>query len=488
MRINQHRPVVVFALAFAVLVASTGYPSPVVAAGQDPNLGVNIIRPGSDWRSLIVPGQTITIDVGVSNLRGDSPAHDVALTVHLPSGLSLKESRPAPNKTETVADGVRLTWNLGVMEAGAFPKLFDLDVLAAADVKRGTTLAIEASVSTTDKVVDEGNTRSAFVLSVDNAVAGLVMQSSLDGVPFTVDSPVDFTVEVTNLGTVAATTCVLKMTVPARATFTSSDPSPSNKSENIVTWELGNIAPTQSHSVKVEVVLDPILRAAAYGFAPKQRGLNFKFDATTATTVFNPDDSHLEIARYPEPAGSNVTVALNVPGAEYPGKLPVGKDATFEIIYGNYGNAPASKATVSLTLPDGLDLVGAMPAAARSAKSDKSGLSISSWDLGDLGVGDSGVIKSQIHVTSLGPDGSLVSAEISAEGEDVPSREKIAYSLQRAANAGVNVGGAEPRQAEPGGGHAEPRSGHALWWILPIAVIALAVVWAIRRARSKRGT
>lgn len=315
MRIHEHRLAVVFALALAILVAGTGHPSRIVAAGQGPNLGVNIIRPGSDWRSLIVPGQTITIDVGVSNLRGDSPAHDTALTVHLPSGLSLKESRPAPNKTETAQDGVRLTWNLGVMEAGAFPKMFDLDVQAAADLKKGSALAVEASVTTTDTVVDEGNTRTAFGILVGDAAADLIVQSNLDGVPFTVDSPVDFTIDVTNLGTVSASACVLKMTIPARATFTSSAPSPSNKSGNIVTWELGDIAPTQSHSVKVEVVLDRILRAAAYGLAPQQRGLNFKFDATTATTVFNPDDGHLDISRYPEPAGSNVKVALNVPGS-----------------------------------------------------------------------------------------------------------------------------------------------------------------------------
>jgi uncharacterized repeat protein (TIGR01451 family) len=479
MRIHEHRPAVVFALTLAVLVAGTGYPSRVVAAGQGPNLGVNILRPGSDWRSLIVPGRTITIDVGVSNLRGDAAARDTALTVHLPSGLSLKESRPAPNKTETAEDGVRLTWNLGVMEAGAFPKMFDLDVQAAADLKRGTALAIEASVSTTDKVVDESNTRTAFVLSVENAAADLIMQSNLDGVPFTVDSPVDFTVEVTNFGTVSASACVLKMTVPAKATFKSSDQGPFDKSGNVVTWELGDIAPAQSHSVKVEVELDTILRAAAYGLARKQGSLNFKFDATTPTGIFNPDHGHLEIGRYPEPAGSNVTVAINVPGAEYPGELPVGRDATFEIIYGNFGNAPASKVTVSLTLPNGLDLVGAVPAAARSTKGDKSGPSVSSWDLGDLRVGESGIIKSQVHVTSIGADGSLVSAAISAAGNDVPSREKTAYSLQRAANAGEKVADALRRQV------AAARGGHTMLWLFLIAVLAAVVVWMFRRARSK---
>jgi hypothetical protein len=477
MRIHAHRPAVVFALAL-VLVASTGYPSHAVAAGHGPNLGVNIIRPGSDWRPLIVPGQTLTIDVGVSNIRGDAPARSTVLTVHLPTGLSAKESRPAPDKTETAADGVHLTWNLGVMEAGAFPKMFDLDVLAAADLKQGTALAIEASVSTTDKVVDEGNTRTAFAILAASAAADLTVQSSLDGVPFTVDNPVDFTVEVTNLGTVAATSCVLKMTVPAKATFTSSDPSPSDKTGSVVTWELGDIAPAESHSVNVEVALDRILRAAAYGFAPKQRALNFKFDATTATGVFNPDDGHLEIGRFPEPAGSNVKVALNVPGADYPGKLPVGKDATFEIIYGNYGNAPASQVKVLLTLPNGLDLASERPVAARSGKSDKSGPTLSSWDLGDLGVGDSGIIKAQIHVASIGANGSLVSAEISAAGNDVPSREKIAYSLQRATNSRDKI-------ADALRGQVALRGGHTMLWLFLIAVLVAVFFWALRRALPK---
>jgi len=479
MRMPEHRPAAAFALAFAVLSVGASYSSLLVAGGRGPNLGVHILRPGSDPRALIVSGQTITIDVGLSNLRGDAAAHDTALMVHVPSGLSLKGFRPAPDKSETVEDGLRLTWNLGVMEAGAFPRMFDLDVQAAADLKMGTELAIEASVSTTDKVVDEGNTRSNFVLLVENGAASLVIQSNLDSVPFTVDSPVDFTVEVTNLGTVAASACALKMTVPARATFTSSDPSPSSQSGNVIIWELGDIEPAQSRSVKVEVALDQILSAAAYGFAPKLSRLNFRFDATTATDVLNPNGGHREIARRPEPAGSNVAVALNVAGADYPGVLPVGRDATFEIVYGNFGNAPASKATVALTLPKGLDLVGATPATAHSNNNDPSGASVSSWDLGDLRVGESGVIRSQVRVTAIGRDGSLVSAAIAAEGKDVPSRQKTAYSLQRvAAQSDVGVVGTLPRSPATGGGRSAR-------WIL-IAIVALVVIAALSVVRVIR--
>jgi hypothetical protein len=97
-------------------------------------------------------------------------------------------------------------------------------------------------------------------------------------------------------------------------------------------------------------------------------------------------------------------------------------------------------------------------------------------------VGESSVIRSHIHVTALGADGSLVSAAIAAEGNDVPSREKTAYSLQRAANSDTHVAGALPREA------GSPRGGARGPWVVWIAVIVLVAVavLAIVRAISKR--
>src|ERR1700687_2315358 len=166
-------------LALGVWMASGEDPSWSSDRAHGPDLGVTIMRSGPDWRSLVAPGRTVTISIGVSNLRGDLAVHDVVLTVAVPTGLVLKQSRRAPTTTETAKDGIRLTWNLGTMEARAFPRMFDLDLQAGADLKRGTELAIGASVSTSDKVVDEHNTRSAFVLSVENAAADLIVDSNL---------------------------------------------------------------------------------------------------------------------------------------------------------------------------------------------------------------------------------------------------------------------------------------------------------------------
>jgi uncharacterized repeat protein (TIGR01451 family) len=424
--------VIVFA-GVAAPGATQGDTPASAIAGHGPNLSVTIMRPGVDWRPLIAPGQTATISIGVSNLRGDADAHRTTLTVLLPAGLTFKQSSPAPGKITSDKAGTSLAWELGTVPAGAFPQLFNLDLQAANDLKAGKGLGVAAVVSTSDHSVSEVNSRNAIVFRVANAAANLIVQSNLDAVPFTADKPVEFNAESINLGTVSASACMLRMMLPPKAAFQWSEPSPSDQSGNVVTWSLGDLAPGHSNSIKVRIVLDPILRAAAFGFAPKLGSLKIVFDASTTTNQLNPAYGHAEITRFVEAAGSNVTVSLNVVGAEHPGELPVGKDVTYEIVYGNSGNSSASKVSLSLILPDGLALVDALPPATSSSKSDKSGASISSWELGDLAVGQSGIVKSKVHVTSVGADGSLVKAKISAAGADVPSRQKTAYSLRYAA-------------------------------------------------------
>ena len=415
---------VVGILTLAILAATHAAPS-WAAEAHGPNPGVTMIRSGSDWRTLVAPGQTVMIDIGVSNLRGDAPAHNTVLTVLLTAGFTLKQSKPAPDRTENARDGQRLSWNLGTIEAGAFPRLFDLDLQAAPDLKRGATVNVAASLSTTDKVVDPSNTRWALAFSVENPLSYLLVESNLDSVPFTADSPVDFTAALTNLGTVVASACVLRMELPARVAFKSSDPAPSERNGNAVTWQLGEIAPAESRPVKVRVELAPVLRAAAYGFAPKLANLKFKFDATTASNQFNPAP-HFEISRHVEPIGSRVEVSLNASGLKHPGELPIGEDVTYHIVYGNFGNARANQVSVSMKLPDGLALASANPPAA-SSQNDKSGNNVISWAVGDLRAGQSGIISARIHVVSVSSNGSLVAARISAGGQDVSSTEKTAY-------------------------------------------------------------
>jgi uncharacterized repeat protein (TIGR01451 family) len=434
-----------------------------------PDLGVTMFRSGDDSRPLMAAGQTVTISVGVSNLRGDSDAHSTVLTMLLPTGLKLQQARPAPDRTEPANGGQSLVWNLGTVKAGGFPRMFELDLTAAANVQAGTELPVSATVATSDADANQKNNSATLPLVVQPAVADLAVQSDLDSLPMTVGHPLKFTAQVRNWGNIVASASALALTLPAKVTFKSSDPAPTATSSNTVTWQLGDIAPAGSSTVAVMIALDTSLAATAADTTTENL-LKFKLDASTIATQLNPANNHLEIDRHIERAGSDLKVWLSVQGADNPGELPVGKDVTYTITYGNFGNAPAQHASVSLSLSQGLSLLRAAPPQAGTSKNDRFAGGVLSWNLGDLAVGQSNVIKSQIHVASVPEDGSLVMATISAPGPSANSGENVAYSLRHA-----------PRAAGLHGAAAQ--GGHLFRWLFLLAVVI--VLWAIFRARRR---
>src|SRR5207245_4464513 len=75
-----------------------------------PDLGVTMLRSGSDSRPLIVRGGTVTLSVGVNNLRGGADAHGAVLRVNVPEGLKLEHARPAANSTEPGQESTNRIW------------------------------------------------------------------------------------------------------------------------------------------------------------------------------------------------------------------------------------------------------------------------------------------------------------------------------------------------------------------------------------------
>jgi uncharacterized repeat protein (TIGR01451 family) len=428
---------------------------------RGPDLGVVIIRTGNDPRPLVAPGQQITLGVGVGNLNGDSDAHSVILTVKLPSGLMLQSASPAPNKVE----GPSLVWNLGTLAAHAFPQTFDLNLAVAKDAPSELTVSVSATSSEREQYTENNSDRLPII--VKPAAADLIVQSTLGTVALTFGKPVKFSVSVSNQGNITASAILLSEVLPPKVSFKSGDPAPTATSGDTVKWQLGDIAPGASRTVAVTATLDTSLAATA---SDPEKLLKFKLDASTTTTEINPANNHLEIDRHIERAGSDLKVWLSVQGADNPGELTVGKDVTYTITYGNFGNAPAQHASVSLSLSQGLSLQRAEPPPGGTSKNDRFAGGVLSWNLGDLAVGQSNIIKSQIHVSSVPEDGSLVMATISAPGPSANSGENVAYSLRHAPRAGGLHG-------------AISQSGHLLRWLFLLVVVV--VLWAIFRARRR---
>jgi uncharacterized repeat protein (TIGR01451 family) len=302
------------------------------------------------------------------------------------------------------------------------------------------------------------------------AMAELIVQSSLETEALTFEKPVKFDVDVSNQGNIIASAVLLSVVLPPKVSFSFGDPTATTTSGNSFTWQLGDISPAASRTVTVTIALDASLATTVAEPTP-QNVLKFKFDASSASTQANRANNHLEIDKHVERVGSDVKVWLSVQGADTPGELPVGKDVTYTITYGNFGNAPAQHASVSLSLWEGLNLVHAEPPAARTANSDRFAGGILSWDVGDLGIGQSNLIKSQIHVTSIPEDGSLVMATIFAPDPGVNSGENVAYSLRHAPIAAGHHG-------------AAAQSGHLFRWVV-VVLTCLAVLWAVFRSRQR---
>lgn len=471
------RSMIVFSLA-AVAGSLVGSNLESVAFATDPAQAhgpqpfVSMFRSGDDPRPLISAGQTLTISVGVSNLRGDSDSHSTVLTMALPTGLKLQHARPEPDRTVPTDAGQSLVWNLGTVKAGAFPRIFELDLTAQADVPAGTELPVSATLEASDANANQKNNSAVLSLHVQPPAADVTVESNLNAVPILFGREATFTVEVSNWGNIVASASTLTLVLPANVKFKSSDPVATAVTGDTVIWQIGDLLPGATRAITIAIALDSGLAAGASGATPENL-LKFKFDASTTSTQTDKTDGHLEISKHVERRGSDLKVWLNVQGAANPGELPVGKDVTYTITYGNFGNTPAQKASVSLSLSQGLNLLRAEPSPAGVSKNDQFRGGVLSWNVGELAVGQSNVIKSLVHVASIPEDGSLVKATISDPGgSSVNSGENVAYSLRHAPRGAVL--------------HATAfHTGHAVRWFILLPFL-LVIVWAALRAWRHR--
>jgi uncharacterized repeat protein (TIGR01451 family) len=441
-----------------------------ISAG--PALGITMLRVDSDDRPLIAAGQNLTISIGVDNLRGGAAAHNAVLKVSVPNGLKLVQASTPP--TSSTADGAELTWELGTIGARAFPQIFELTLSSATNLPIGTQLTLAATVVTGDHDADTKNNHSAFTALVGVPSAALAVRSDLAAVPLTLDGPVKFTAEVTNLGTLAATASALTLTLPPKLSFKSSDPPPATTNADAITWQLGDILADASQTVTITISVDMSL-GRLLSATGAEINLKFRFDASTTTAAANRTANHLEVDKRVELAGADVKVWLSVQGANTPGELRVGKDVTYTVLYGNFGNAQAKKAVVTLSLPPGLALLRAEPPPASTHKNEKTSGDIQSWDAGDLEVGISKTIKCHVHVANVPDEGSLVRATISSASRDINSGESTAYSLRYAENSAKRV-------------YAAAHPSHPFGRLLFFAIVfSLIVVIALRVLRARRG-
>jgi uncharacterized repeat protein (TIGR01451 family) len=110
--------------------------------------------------------------------------------------------------------------------------------------------------------------------------------------------------------------------------------------------------------------------------------------------------------------------------------LAAGQDITYTVFYGNYGNQVAPTTTLTLSLWSGMQLVSAEPAPSRTITSSTFLGGVLGWDMGDLPVGDSGVIRVRVHVANIPPEGSMVLAVVSSNEIDIEPTDNVDVRLE----------------------------------------------------------
>src|SRR5208337_2689868 len=156
---------------------------------------------------------------------------------------------------------------------------------------------------------------------------------------------------------------------------------------------------------------------------------SFDFEASRIASGKEITDSHFQPTKRVEAAGQNAAVWLTVEGAKQPGEVSPRYDVTCVITYANLGNQAAHKVVVALNLSEGVALAHSDPQPSGTGKNDAFPGGVAHWDIGDLGVGISGTIRSVIHVTSVPDDGTLVNATITSDSIDIDSSNNTASLL-----------------------------------------------------------
>jgi uncharacterized repeat protein (TIGR01451 family) len=482
--ILKRAKIAVTSIAARVLVAFVALAlsgSDGFAFGAKPDLAVTVFAAGSDRRPVTAPGQPFSFMIGLGNMKGVADAHHIQLTAVLPKGLKFQNSDPPPTRLDS---GYNPVWEIDTLRAKALPRLFEVTAQTDSSLFPGSQLEISAKAESNESNANSTDNHSSYTIYVQSVGAALVfLGSTLDSVLLTTDGPTTFQINLRNAGNLPATNTLLQATLPKEVKFDKADPQPASSSGQLVTLELGDLARGESRSVTMTVALDP---HQVSDVLQGDRALTFDFKVSGAGTDGKVTSSNFEITKHIEPAGQDVAVWLTTEGAKEPGEVSPKDNVTCVIKCANLGNQPAHKVVVTLNLGSGLGIVHSDPQPSGTGTNHAYPGGVAHWDIGDLDVGMSRTIRSDIHVTSVSDDGALVEATISGDGTDIDGTNNSAFllwrsplspgALRRSAAIQKTIGGTEETSGRP----ASHRLRHFFELILLIVVVLIVV-------RARRG-
>jgi uncharacterized repeat protein (TIGR01451 family) len=334
-------------------------------------------------QAQVVAGSTFTATLNYRN-SGPATATGVVVQDTLPAGISFVSSSPAPS---SVAGHV-LTWNIGTLAPSATSTSISLVLRADAGLPDSSSVVNESRIGDSSGIPDpDRNTTNNDSDAITTVIARADTQISKTG-PQRVASgdQISYTMVYTNTGPSIARSVVITDTLPGDVTFVSASPAPTSQNGALLTWNVGDLAPSAGGSITVVVstIFDQI--------EPVVTVINEVVITSTTrddTPENNRDTHETDIE----------TVDLSVIKL-MPPVVVSGSTFTVTLQWANAGPATARNVTLRDLLPINsppLHVVSSTPAA------DGPGLR---WNLGDLTAGMSGTIAIVLRMPTTAVSGT----------------------------------------------------------------------------------
>ncbi|MCK4367674.1 MAG: DUF11 domain-containing protein, partial [Thermoplasmata archaeon] len=345
------------------------------------------------------PGDSIVYTISYYN-HGTGVATDVTIVDTIPSDTTFQSASPSPDNE----NGDVLTWYVGIVDAdsgGTITITVTVDAYTPDETVLNNTVTLDyddANGNPYDQLSDFAVTFTTAPIMTVTKVADVEYADPGDIIMYTITY--------TNSGTGSATDVVIEDTIPPETTFQNSNPTYTSKSGDTYTWEIGTVGPGVTGHIYINVTVD--------AGTPDQTVM-------TNFVVLNYEDNNSN--EQPEEDDSvDVTVTAPVMTINKVADVATadpGDYIEYTITYENTGTGDATDVTIVDTIPAETTFIDSDP-----DYTSQSG-DIYTWEVGDVGAGDSGTILVTVQVDVGTPDGTVLTNTVvlsydDANGNPIP--------------------------------------------------------------------
>ncbi len=338
----------------------------------------------------IAAGAVVTYQLSYANNDQENDAQNAVLSVTLPAASTLISSSVAPNSQA----GRQLVYQLNTLAANVADTI-ELNVRLPNTLTVGSVVSLTARIRAANPDSGNDNNYAEDSEAIPGANVTLAKRLSEDSGPFIAGGIVTYSLDYTNRSSdVVANSVIVTDRLPTGLTFisalkeddTGTSPISPTINGNLLTFNLGDVAPDGTGQLLVQVSLSSNLPAG-------QMVTNTAGIATTSPESAYDDNFAIDSQRV-KIDGPDLWVAVTALEEE----AELGDYQTYQIEFGNQGSRDASDVRLSLTLPAALTQIdfGAVPPTTFAN-------GIATWNISGLNA----------HTTG---DAFLVSAIISGVG------------------------------------------------------------------------